>query len=122
MHLLSFLTLASSALATIYTTSPVASTSSTGGQVLNVTWMDNGETPLLTDIGICSVDLCVGSITKQTCIQNLAESVDVSKAESLMTTIDPSVGPDGDFYFIKYTAADFQQNGQDYMQFSARFT
>lgn len=117
-----FLALAAPALATIYTTNPVAATVAKGGEVLNIEWQDDGSAPTLETVGPCTVELCIGTTTKQTCLQNLGESVDVSKADSVATTIDPSVGETFDAYFIKYTSNNYSVAGQPYMQFSARFT
>ena len=113
--------LASPAFATLYTTNPVASSALVAGESVEVTWMDDGAAPQLETIGVCSVDLCIGSWTKQECIQNLAESVDVSKATSLSATIDPTVGENGLYYFIRFQSADYTANGVPYQQFSARF-
>lgn len=121
MYALTLLALAAPALATIYTTNPVASTKHNGGEVLEIEWQDDGSAPTLETVGVCSIDLCIGSTTNQTCIQNLAESVDVSKAETVSTTIDPTIGENYDAYFIKYTASNYSVAGQPYMQFSARF-
>jgi hypothetical protein len=115
------LALAAPALATIYTTNPVAATKAKGGEVLEINWQDDGSAPSLETIGVCSVDLCIGSTTKQLCIQNLGEAVDVSKASTISTTIDPSIGENHDAYFIRYTAENFTEKGMPYMQFSARF-
>jgi hypothetical protein len=46
-------------------------------------------------VSTCSIDLYTGSIKQQTFLQNLGESVDVSKASSVTTVIDADVGPDG---------------------------
>ncbi|BEI81475.1 hypothetical protein CcaverHIS002_0206350 [Cutaneotrichosporon cavernicola] len=121
MFVAALLALAAPALATIYTTNPVASTSVKGGEVLEIKWQDDGIAPTLDTIGTCSVDLCIGSPTKQLCIQNLAESVDVSKASTVSTTIDPSIGANYDAYFIRYSAENYTDKGMPYMQFSARF-
>jgi len=118
---LALVALAAPALATIWTTNPVQATKAKGGEVLKVDWTDDGHAPALETIGVCKIDLCVGSQTKQTCVQNLAESVDVSKASSVSVTIDPSVGANGDFYFIRYQALNYTEFNLDYLQFSARF-
>ncbi|ORX37233.1 hypothetical protein BD324DRAFT_625364 [Kockovaella imperatae] len=119
------LCLARSALATIYTTSPVASTVATGGQVLNVSWADDGQSPSVSQVGPCSIDIFVGSSTQQVWLQNLGESVDVSKTSAISSTINPSIGQSGDYYFIKYVSLNFKdpKNPQyPYTQYSARFT
>lgn len=118
------LLLAAPALATIYTTNPTASTKVKAGDVLEIKWSDDGHAPPLATIGVCSVDLCVGSNMQQTCIQNLAQSVDTAKANSVSATIDANVGTDGDFYFIRYTSLNFTDTSnydQAYQQFSSRF-
>lgn len=117
------LALAVPALATIYTTSPVAHTQAYGGQVLHIDWVDDGEAPNLPDIGPCSIDLCIGSESDQRCIQNLGESVDVSAASSIETTIDPSVGENGKYYFIRYRSHSLMDGDGSfpYQQYSARF-
>ncbi|EJT49388.1 hypothetical protein A1Q2_07551 [Trichosporon asahii var. asahii CBS 8904] len=115
------LALAAPALATIYTTNPVAHTQAYGGQVLRVDWVDDGEAPNLPDIGPCSIDLCIGSETDQRCVQNLGESVDVSATSSISTTIDPSVGENGKYYFIRYRSLGLKEGEYPYQQYSARF-
>lgn len=124
------LALATPALATIYTTSPVGSTQAYGGQALTITWDDNGESPTLPEIGPCSIDLCIGSDNDQRCVQNLGERVDVSKATTLTATINPNAGENGKYYFIRYRSLNLVDpnsapNGQEatwpYQQYSARF-
>lgn len=115
------LALAAPALATIYTTNPVAHTQAYGGQVLRIDWVDDGQAPNLQDIGPCSIDLCIGSETDQRCVQNLGESVDVSAASSISTTIDPKVGENGKYYFIRYRSLGLKEGEYPYQQYSARF-
>lgn len=115
------LALAAPALATIYTTNPVAHTQAYGGQVLTIDWVDDGQAPNLQDIGPCSIDLCIGSETDQRCVQNLGESVDVSAASSISTTIDPKVGENGKYYFIRYRSLGLKEGEYPYQQYSARF-
>lgn len=57
--------------------------------------VDDGSSPLLPAIGSSDISICTGSATQQTCLQSLGESVDVSKTNSVMSMIDPSIGPDG---------------------------
>lgn len=115
------LALAAPALATIYTTNPVAHTQAYGGQILQIDWVDDGEAPNLPDIGPCSIDLCLGSESDQRCIQNLGESVDVSAAASITATIDPHVGENGKYYFIRYRSLGLTDGEYPYQQYSARF-
>ncbi|RSH90930.1 hypothetical protein EHS25_010106 [Saitozyma podzolica] len=123
--LIALLALAHSALAGVYITSPVAGTVATGGQVLNVSWADDGNTPTVASVGPCTVDLYTGSMTQQTKLQNLAASVDVSKTSSISATIDPTVGQSGNYYFVRFTSLglkDATNSAYYYEAFSAKFT
>ncbi|WVQ73388.1 hypothetical protein IAR50_002959 [Cryptococcus sp. DSM 104548] len=114
-----------SAMAAVYITSPVAGTSAIGGQVLNVKWADNGETPTVADIGPCDVSIYTGSTDNQIKLQTLAASVDVSKASSISTTIDPSIGQDDSHYFVRFTSLslkDANNTQYPYEAFSAMFS
>ncbi|KAL7420770.1 hypothetical protein Q5752_004722 [Cryptotrichosporon argae] len=110
--------------ATIYTTSPTASTVAYGGQTINVSWTDDGTAPTLATIGQATIDLYVGSVNEQTWLQNLAAAVDVSKASYVQATIDPSIGASGAYYFVRYTSLAYTEAGAayNYEQFSAKFT
>ncbi|CAD6577599.1 MAG: hypothetical protein TREMPRED_001986 [Tremellales sp. Tagirdzhanova-0007] len=112
-------------LAKVYVTSPVTTTAATGGQVLNVQWADDGETPTVGSIGPCSIDLYTGSLNVQTQLQNLATSVDVSKASSVSATIDPTVGQSGEYYFVRFASLALKDTNNPqypYEAFSAIFT
>ena len=63
--LLALAAAASPALATIYVTSPVASTSWTAGTQQTITWEDDGTSPSLSDFGTASVGVYVGSQISQ---------------------------------------------------------
>lgn len=65
--------------------------------MLTIVIEDDGKTPTLGSIGPCTVDIYTGSTNKQIFLQNLAASVDVSKASSISATINPSIGQDGGF-------------------------
>ncbi|OWZ27944.1 hypothetical protein C356_06618 [Cryptococcus neoformans c45] len=110
--------------ASIYITNPVAGTTAIGGQVINIAWQDDGNTPTLASIGPCSVDIYTGSTNQQIFLQNLAASVDVSKASSVSATIDPSIGQDDSHYFVRFTSLSLkdEKNPQyPYEAFSAMF-
>lgn len=68
---------------------------------------DDGTTPTVAQIGVCSIDLYTGSATQQTFLQNLAASVDVSKASTVVATIDPTVGQSGTSMSIDDLVAHF---------------
>lgn len=69
-------------------------------ETLTVSTEDDGNTPTLASIGPCSVDIYTGSTNQQILLQNLAASVDVSKASTISATIDPSIGQDGGFFLF----------------------
>lgn len=119
----SLLALLPIAAATVYVTNPTDPTTATGGQTLQVKWIDDGKAPRLADIGVCKVDLCIGTHTTQICLQNLAEKVDVSAATYISTTIDPKAGENGKYYFVKFTSGSAKDAAnQPYTQYSAKFT
>lgn len=118
------LALAQSAFAGVYITSPVGTTNAIGGQVLSVKWADNGQSPSVAEIGPSSIDLYTGSVNQQTFLQNLAASVDVSKTSEISTTIDPSVGQTGPYYFVRFRSLNLKDgtNPQyNYQAYSAKF-
>ncbi|KAI5998936.1 hypothetical protein F5J12DRAFT_848394 [Pisolithus orientalis] len=98
--------------ASIYVTNPVQSTVCTGGQSCEVDWVDNGESPLLSDIGECTVGLYSGEMAF---VQSLP-SVDVSSTSTLSFTPNPSAGPNGQYYIV------FTSSAISYQGFSASFT
>ncbi|KAI6141804.1 hypothetical protein BKA82DRAFT_4198255 [Pisolithus tinctorius] len=98
--------------ASIYVTNPVQSTVCTGGQSCEVDWVDNGESPLLSDIGECTVGLYSGEMAL---VQSLP-SVDVSSTSTFSFTPNPSAGPNGQYYIV------FTSSAISYQGFSASFT
>lgn len=78
----------------------------------------------MASIGPCSVDLYTGGVDQQTLLQNLAASVDVSKASSVSATINPSVGQSGAYYFVRFTSLALKSAADPqypYEAFSAKF-
>ncbi|OJA15201.1 hypothetical protein AZE42_08102 [Rhizopogon vesiculosus] len=119
------LVLAASALANIFTTAPVASTTFTGGQQATITWQDDGLTPSLTSFGPALVGIYVGNANQQTLLQTITASVDVSTTSSIVFTPDGTIGPDGSDYFIRFQSLSLKDatNAQYPAEaFSAKFT
>ncbi|OAX35041.1 hypothetical protein K503DRAFT_746487 [Rhizopogon vinicolor AM-OR11-026] len=119
------LVLAASALANIFTTAPVASTTFTGGQQATITWQDDGLTPSLTSFGPALVGIYVGNANQQTLLQTITASVDVSTTSSIVFTPDATIGPDGSDYFIRFQSLSLKDatNAQYPAEaFSAKFT
>ncbi|KAI0725082.1 hypothetical protein C8Q72DRAFT_854465 [Fomitopsis betulina] len=75
--------------ATLYVNNPVATSICYGEQPCTVTWLDDGQAPLLSDIGACYVGLYNGN---GTLIQQI-EPVNVANVHSLTFTPDPAAGP-----------------------------
>jgi len=98
--------------AAVYVTNPVASTVCTGGQSCEIDWVDDGQSPLLSSIGECSVGLYNGEMV----LAQSLTSVDVSSTTSLSFTPNPSAGANGAYYLV------FTSNGIDYQAWSATFT
>lgn len=85
---------------------------------------DNGDAPSVAEIGATSIDLYTGSVNQQTFLQNLAASVDVSKTSEITSTIDPSVGETGPYYFVRFRSLNLKddKNPQyNYQAYSAKF-
>lgn len=119
------LALAASALANIFITSPVATTTFTAGQQATITWQDNGLTPNLTSFGTSLVGIYTGNANVQTLLQTVSASVDVSTTSSIVFTPDGTIGPNGNEYFVRFTSLNLKDatNTQYPAEaFSAKFT
>jgi hypothetical protein len=114
--------LAPQALASLYITSPVASTVCQAGTSCPVTWNDDGTQPTLAMIGACTVGLYVGDQFTQYQLQPLGD-VDVATQASATFIPNASVGGPSDLYFLRFTATTYTVNGGiPWEGFSAKFT
>ncbi|KAG9047931.1 hypothetical protein FS837_001188 [Tulasnella sp. UAMH 9824] len=116
--------LVSQTAATIYVTEPVASTICTAGTPCNIRWNDDGNAPVLATIGVCNIELCVGSQFQQTCLQT-ASQADVSTNAYVTYLPNAAVGPNGSDYFIKFTSLNYKDAATPtvpYTSYSAKFT
>ncbi|KAI9567698.1 hypothetical protein HD554DRAFT_931445 [Boletus coccyginus] len=119
------LALAASALANVFLTSPVASTTFTAGQQATLSWQDSGEAPSLAQFGKATFAIYVGNAIQQTPLQTIATSVNVSSTSSLTFTPQPDIGPNSDEYFIRVTSEVYKNpSSPQYFAeaFSAKFT
>jgi len=115
--------------ATIYVTSPVASTVCPAGSPCPVQWNDDGNQPALATIGACEIDLCTGGVTQQTCLQNISPSLDVSQNSQVTYTVNPTIGANDvpgnpTVWFIKFTSLAYKDPTNPtfpYVSFSAKF-
>jgi len=119
------LALASSALANVFTTSPVASTTFTGGQQATINWQDDGAAPSLASFGPAKVSIYVGNAQQQTQLQLITASVDVSTTASIQFTPDGTIGPNGNDYFVRFESLSLKDAASPQypaLAFSAKFT
>ncbi|KAJ3477469.1 hypothetical protein NLI96_g10443 [Meripilus lineatus] len=117
--------LASTANAVLFITAPVASTSWAAGTQQTISWQDDGTAPDLKTFGPAKVTIGVGNAVTQTQLQTVVPSVDVSTTSSILFTPDPSIGTNGNFYFVRFesiSAKDPAQPQYPLLAFSAKFT
>ncbi|TFY50144.1 hypothetical protein EVJ58_g11168, partial [Rhodofomes roseus] len=106
------------ALGKLYVTAPVDGTTWTAGQNQTISWKDDGSDPALTKFGKASVGI-------YTRVQNIVSSVDVATTESIVFTPDPTVGANGDYYFIRFQSLSLKDANNSAFPaeaFSATFT
>jgi len=117
------LSLISVAFATVYVTNPVAATVDSGGQTASVNWQDDGNAPSLAMFGSARIAIYTGNANQQTSLQVINADVDVSKSSSINFTVDPTIGPNSNHYFIRFQSNNGQSaNGTAFLAFSSQFT
>jgi hypothetical protein len=117
------LSLISVAFATVYVINPVASTTDSGGQNAEVAWQDDGNPPTLAAFGPAMISIYAGNAQQQTSLQLISGSVNVATTSSINFTVDPTIGPDSNHYFIRFQSlSGTTANGTPYEAFSAQFT
>ncbi|KAJ7507341.1 hypothetical protein B0H11DRAFT_1971304 [Mycena galericulata] len=104
------LALASSAYAALSFTAPTAAIGFTGGQTANITWVDDGSVPSLQDFGLAKASIYTGNSQQQTSLQLINPSIDVSNPLFLVFTPDPTIGPNGAEYFIRFESLSLKDN------------
>ncbi|KIK61310.1 hypothetical protein GYMLUDRAFT_96667 [Collybiopsis luxurians FD-317 M1] len=117
--------LASSAFATVFITSPTATSTFNGGQTATISWIDSNGSPSLQDWGSAKVSIYTGNANQQTLLQQVTASVNVATTSSIQFTPDPKIGPNGQEYFIRVeslTLKDANNTQYPEMSFSALFT
>jgi len=112
------------ALAGVFITSPTATSTGNGGQAFNIVWQDDGKPPTLASIGACDISIYAGNVQQQTSLQQLSASIDVSQQSTLNATINASLGPNFNGYFVRATSLALKDSatGFPYEAFSAKFT
>jgi hypothetical protein len=110
--------------ATIYVTQPVASTTCQAGTPCTVAWNDDGTAPPLATIGACDIELCIGDVTTQICLQDIS-TMDVSQNAQIPFNPDATIGGNSNDYFIKFISKAYKDPTNptfQYTSFSAKFT
>lgn len=118
------LSLVSSTFATVFVTSPVASTTFTAGQQATVSWQDGNTAPSLKDFGAAKISVYAGNAQQQTLLQEIVPSADVSTTSSVQFTPDASIGPNGGEYFIRFESLNLKDAAAPQfpaLAFSAKF-
>lgn len=116
--------LASSAFATIFITSPVATSTFTGGQKASVTWQDDGKAPSLASWGLAKVSIYTGNANQQTSLQEITNSVNVSAINSIEFTPNAAIGPNSKEYFVRIESLSLKDAASPQypaLAFSAKF-
>lgn len=119
------LALSATALAKVFITEPVASTTWQAGEPQTVSWNDDGTTPSLESFGPAKISIYVGNAQQQTLLQAITPSLDVSTAGSVEFTPDPKIGPNGNQYFIRIESIGLKDPAAPTapaLSFSAKFT
>jgi hypothetical protein len=125
--LVAVLAASSPAFAELSVTAPIGTTTCTGGQTCQVSWEDNHTGVSLAQQGNCTIALYTGGAQQQTFLQPIVSpnSVNVSTTASVEFTVDPTIGPNGSDYFIRFSStslANPTSAGNPYLSFSAKFT
>jgi len=123
--LLGSFALFSNVLATVFMTSPTAQTTCTGGKQCTISWQDDGKAPTLAQFGQASIGIWVGSVSSQTEIQHIQDGVNVATTAAVQFTVNPTIGPNSNVYFVRFTSAtakDPANPANPIEAFSAKFT
>merc|ERR1712072_229562 len=96
--------------ATIAPTFPVAGDVCHGTSECSLQWIDDGAEPSADRFGATRVGLFVGTVNDQVEIQDLGMVEDPVNEQNLRPRIDPSVGSNGDFYFIRFESTEAQDD------------
>jgi len=119
------LSLAASAFATVFVTAPIASTTCAASSNCTISWQDDGAAPSLAQFGASKVSIYVGNAQQQTMLQPITASVNVATTASILFSPDPTIGPNGNMYFIRFESLGTKDpNNAQYpaLAFSAKFT
>jgi hypothetical protein len=98
----------------IYTNSPYEGIVWKAGTPCTINWADDNKAPLLAELDSLTIELYAGTEKYQHFVDTIATGVK-GTALTVPYTVSSTLGPEGSFYFIKYTQG-------KYIFYSARFT
>ncbi|KAJ3746413.1 hypothetical protein DFH05DRAFT_943598 [Lentinula detonsa] len=104
--------------ATLYVIQPAAGSTCSGGSPCTVQWLDDGTSPLNSEIGVTTCALYTGDMQ----LVQTVPPVDVSSTQSLTFTPIPNAGPDSSDYYIAFTSTNLEINGTKYISYSSFFS
>ncbi|KAJ3767315.1 hypothetical protein FB446DRAFT_755283 [Lentinula raphanica] len=103
--------------AAIYVVQPLAGSTCSGGSPCTVQWLDDGTSPVNSEIGVSTCGLYTGNMQL---VQTITP-VDVANTQSLTFTPIPNAGPDASNYYIAFTSTNLEVNGTKYTGYSSFF-
>ncbi|CAK5264356.1 unnamed protein product [Mycena citricolor] len=102
----------------VYFVEPSGGITCTSGQSCALQWLDDGNIPVLADIGVVTVGLYTAN---QQLVQSI-EPLDVSESHSFQFTPDAEAGPNSKNYYISFISTTAKVNGTAYAAFSPSIT
>ncbi|KAF5392694.1 hypothetical protein D9757_001003 [Collybiopsis confluens] len=103
--------------ASLFVTHPASGSTCNGGTPCIVQWLDDGTSPLNSDIGVATVGLYTANMQL---VQSIP-AVDVSNSQSLTFTPTPAAGPNSGTYYIAFTSTNLKVNGSKFTGYSPFF-
>ncbi|KAJ7481709.1 hypothetical protein FB451DRAFT_1236910 [Mycena latifolia] len=100
----------------VYFIEPASGSTCTAGTQCTLEWLDDGNNPLLNEVGVVTVGLYTGEMQLVQSIQPL----DVSSLHSVDFTPIAEAGPNSGSYYIAFTS-NAKVNGTKYLAFSPFF-
>ncbi|KAJ7045390.1 hypothetical protein C8F04DRAFT_988309 [Mycena alexandri] len=102
----------------VYFIQPATGSSCAAGRGCVLSWLDDGDAPFITDIGVVSAGLYHG---KQQLVQAIPP-LNVANLHSIEFNPNAQAGPNSDSYYIAFISTNDKVNGTQYAAFSPFFT
>ncbi|KAK7460857.1 hypothetical protein VKT23_008788 [Stygiomarasmius scandens] len=103
--------------AALYILQPASGSVCHAGEECTIRWTDDGESPLLSAIGVVTVGLYTGEMQL---VQSIP-AANVAQAQSITFTPIPEAGPNSDAYYIALTSTSATVDGSPYVGYSPAF-